>query len=251
MKHISKIAFLFSSFGLIYAGCSSSTSNPPPVTPSQVHYAAGSDYRYTQNRRDTSGGAFGNDGVDPTKADTITSVVLATNQTFQFDTSDVTIIQNTHTSSVTGAQKDTTDIAQENGNYWHYNYGLEGLSSVLAEPVGWVLQAKFGAKPGDTWVAVHNNAVKTKYQVNADVLINALEMNDTTISGIAVKHVQHSVTISAVGQTIAGTIDTYVSPEFGMVRNTVHSSRVAINLPSIISVNQQVSGSETVMVSHP
>ncbi len=259
MKHISKIVFLFSFAGFVYSGCASSTT-PPPTPPNTTHvnYLTNANYTYTQNRRDTAGGTYGMDKTVPTKTDNITSTVFGTNMTYMLDTSDVAFIQNMHTASMTGSLMDSTYIAQENGNYWHFNYGLEGLSSVLSAPVGWVLQAKLGAKQGDTWVAVHNMSVATRYGINADVLINATEqadtsivVNGTTITGV--KHVTHAVIVSApgVGQAVSGTIDTYVSPDFGMIRNVVHSMPLVISIPPYLNINQQLSGSETMMVSHP
>ena len=100
------------------AGCSSNVAPPANVTYPQVNYVKGSAYIYYAQNLSTSGVPVAGSG------DTITSTVIDTAISYQGMTG-VTRIQNKHTNPVS---TDTTYIAQTNGNYWHYNYGLEMLN---------------------------------------------------------------------------------------------------------------------------
>ncbi len=246
-KSLAVLALAMSSF----QGCSSSTSTPNPVTPTSVTYTVNAAYTYKQNRLDTANGAYGQDKMDPTMTDTITSTVVALNQTFQLKTG-VTYIQNKH--SLTGLM-DTTYIAQENGNYWHYNYGLESVNNnpavigFIGAPVqnGWVLQAKLGAVKGDTWLSDSTTVTIGSFG-NADLTLHAVEQADTTImvngASVAAKHVFHTLVLKSF-VTVTGYVDTYVSASTGMTLNVVHSSAA---IPPVY--NKQISGSQTLLLSH-
>jgi hypothetical protein len=243
MKHFSKIAFLFSLFGLVLGGCSSGGDTTTPPTPSSVEYKANSNYKYQEHMRDTS-------DQNMAATDTITATVRATGQSYDGETGNVTIIDNAHSSGM----KDTTYIAQKSGAFWHHNFGLEGFSSFLKGSLGWVLQAKFDAKAGETWVAKEKTSVPLSIaQINVDVSVSATQMADTTMKigseVIAdVKHVVHTVSIFAGStQPIASSnIDTYVSSKYGVIATVRHST--SINHPLY---SGKVPGSEMMMTSHP
>jgi hypothetical protein len=226
---------------LFAAGCSSSTV--PSVTP-QVNYVQGQTYVYyaqvlDKNTGDTTAGS----------GDTITSIVLATGISYQPDTarnvglSGVTEIQNTHTNPPQGSStRDTTYIAQSNGNYWHYNYGLESVNDnpyvlgVIGKPavVGWVLQAEFSATPNGTWIGADTTiAVAGGHVTLTDT---ATEQTDTTLyqsstvqnlSSVFTKHSMHDITVIFGGVPFGNaTADTYVSSQYGPVLDIVHPSQL-------------------------
>jgi hypothetical protein len=239
---------------IIPMGCATTTETPPVNTPTKVTYTNGTTYTYTYNARDTS------DKVDNTVAtDTITSTVIDTNQTY-LGMSNVTILLNTH--STAGTAPDTTFIAQDTASFWHYNYGLESLNNnpkilnIIGSPIqmGWVLQAKFTASPGDAWTAANNNNLKINVpglgQVSATVVISAVTESDTTISvngaSVSAKHVFQTVTLTALGQPLVTTADTYVATSVGVTINIVHTAH--INITGLYT--GPVNGSQTVMVKH-
>ena len=138
----SNFAFLSIILLVFAAGCSSPTvTNPTP----QVNYQSGQVYiYYAQVLNNTTGDTTAGSG------DTIRSVVVATGISYQGMTG-VTEIQNTHTNPPLGSSiTDTTYIAQSNGNYYHYDYGLESINdnpfvlNVIKNPVeaGWILQGR-------------------------------------------------------------------------------------------------------------
>ena len=214
----------------IAAGCSSSTA---PSNSPQVNYTKGQTYVYTAQTLDASTG-------QPTgTTDTITSKVIATGAAPYQGMGAVTEFQNVHTHSASGTAMDTTYISQSNGNYWHYNYGVEALNSNASvinaankgNPIdaGWVLQGKLSANPGDTWVAADTTislALGT-----ATLKDNVTEANDTTIqvnsSPVTTKHSVHNVTLNAGLVTATETIDTYVSTQDGIVIDIDHPTVLA------------------------
>ena len=253
----SNLAF-FSIFALVFAaGCSSTVT--PTVTP-QVNYAKGQAYIYyaqvlDKNTGDTTAGS----------GDTITSVVLATGISYQPDSarnvglSGVTEIQNTHTNPPSGSpSKDTTYIAQSNGNYWHYNYGLESVNDnpfvlgVIGKPavVGWVLQAEFSATPNGTWIAADTTI--TVGGAHVTLVDTATEQTDTTLyqnstvqnlSSVFTKHSMHNIAVSLGGGSIGNaTADTYVSSQYGPVLDIVHQSTLE---------QQAAPGRRTVLIQVP
>jgi hypothetical protein len=218
----SNFAFLSIILLVLAAGCSSPTvTNPTP----QVNYVQGTTYIYYAQDLDANTGL-----PKPGSGDTITSKVLTTDTTYQGMTN-VTVIQNTHGNPGSSAPIDTTYISQSNGNYWHYNYGLEiinGTQAALLEVnsgkqinAGWVLQAQLSASPGTKWAALNTNLTIT---------IGTLSLNDTATEtidtdvtvgneGIFTKHSIHSVELSALGGLVTDTLkaDTYVSATDGPV----------------------------------
>jgi hypothetical protein len=245
MKHISTLAFLFSFLSLAVIGCSS--GGDPIVTPTatdSVAYKTNTNYKYVEHPRDST-------DHNMNVTDTITASVKAAGQSLDDQSGDVTVIENMHTLATTAAV-DTTYIAQKSGDFYHYNFGLEGFSGFLKGSLGWVLQAKLNAAPGTTWVAKAKTSVPLAIApISADVSINATQMADTTIvvgsESVSVKHVMHTITISAIAHTITSYIDTYVSAKYGIVATVRHSG--AIDVQPYYS--GQVPGSEKVMVSHP
>jgi hypothetical protein len=213
------------------AGCSSNVA--PPTTYPQVTYTQGASYiYYSQNLNATTGDTIAGSG------DTITSTVIATGTSYQ-GMSNVTEIQNTHSNPGTGvALMDTTYIAQSNGDYWHYNYGLESLNTnqlVLNYNggkkliAGWVLQAKLSATAGTSWIAADTQIAVGS--ASAKLLDTAKEATDTTIivgsAQITTKHAVHDLNLNAVIATGGGSVDTYVSQDDGPVLNIVHPAVVA------------------------
>ncbi len=235
----SYFAILGSLILTIAGGCSNSPTPPPstPTTP-QVNYVAGSAYvYYAQNLNATTGEPI------PGSGDTITSRVLTTDTVYQ-GKSNVTVIQNTHTNPVS---VDTTYIAQDSGNYWHYNYGLESLNknaAVLAynhqKPIigGWVLQAKLAATDSEKWIAADTTI--TIGSATPLLTDSVTELNDTTFdtlvkpneqtatnSPISAKHSVHIVNFNAGLIQARGPVDTYVSAQYGQVLNIFHPTSVA------------------------
>src|SRR5579883_1523187 len=224
---------------LWFLGCGTPTQTAVNSS-NQVNYNKGTSYTFKQNQLDTAGGTYGQDKPIPSSTDTVTSTVVATNQTV-YGKSNVTVLVNTHSS---GASADTTYISQDdNGNYWHYNYGLEAVNNNQAvlrviQPIqaGWVLQSKLNANAGDTWTAdstVLNimGANNTPLLSNALVKITAVEQADTSIvvqgSSVTAKHAIHTVSINTgLGAPITSTVDTYVSANAGVVVNVVHSAHI-------------------------
>ncbi len=253
---------VFSIFLLVFAaGCSSNVA-PPAVTPTtypHVTYSDSTKYTYHSNARDTSSGNF--DQPIYSSTDTITSTVVATNQTYM-SMSNVTILVNHHSKANT--PNDTTYIAQDSGNFWHYNYGLEAVNNnaniikVIGSPVevGWVLQAKLSAVAGDTWTAVNNQNLSIKIgstPIAATAVIKAVERSDTSISVqgslVTAKHATDTVTLTASifpNNPIVTTVDTYVAASVGVTLNIVHSAQV--NLPQLY--NGPVEGSQSLLVGH-
>ena len=239
---------------LFGSGCSSSTT--PPTTPSQVTYTSGSSYTYLQESLDTTNGTYGYDQPDPATKDTITTTVLVAD-TALYGKTNATVLVNKHSN---GSSNDTSYIAQESGNYWHYNYGFEALNSnqavigVLKNPIeaGWVLQGKFTAAPGTTWQAV-DTSISVPYNglsIPVSITDTATEQGDTTITikgkFMTAKHALHIVTMNALGGTIATMpIDTYITTDEGVILNVVHSFRVQ----ATGIVNAQVRGQSTAMTS--
>ena len=226
------------------AGCSSNVA--PPATSPQVNYVKDSTYLYTQQSLDTADRPVG-------QVDTITSTIVATDTTY-FGMSNVTVIQNRHSS---GAAMDTTYIAQESGDYWHYNYGLESANTnavVLGynnnKPLnaGWVLQAKLGAAEGEKWQAA--NTPVTVGSLTPTLIDTATEASDANVnvegSSINAKHAVHAINLTTIGASVIGTVDTYVSASDGMVQNIVHAARVTLGTSTIWA-----SGTETILIKAP
>jgi hypothetical protein len=206
-----------------------------------VNYVAGSAYvYYAQNLNATTGEPIAGSG------DTITSKVLATDTVYQ-GKSNVTVIQNSHTNPVS---VDTTYIAQDSGNYWHYNYGLESLNknaAVLAynhqKPIvgGWVLQAKLAATDSEKWIAADTTiTIGTATPLLTDSVIESIDTAIGTDSlppltiikpteqliSILTKHSVHIVNFNAGLIQARGPVDTYVSAQYGQVLNIFHPTSV-------------------------
>ncbi len=228
-----RTTFYFSGIFLLAlaAGCSSNVA--PPVTSPQVNYVRGGTYvYYAQNLDANTGNPIAGSG------DTITAKVIATDTSYQ-GMSGVTEIQNTHSNPGSGvAPTDTTYIAQSNGDYWHYNYGLESLNTnqvVLNYNggkkliAGWVLQAKLSAAAGASWIAADTQIAVGS--ASAKLLDTAKEASDTTFllgsAQITAKHAVHDLNLNAVIATGSGSVDTYVSQDDGPVLNIVHPAVVA------------------------
>ncbi len=207
------------------AGCSSSNVPGPPT---QVNYVQGGTYVYYAQDLDKNTGQ-----PTPGSGDTITSVVLQTGISYQ-SMSNVTEIQNTHTNPVS---MDTTYISQSNGNYWHYNYGLELLNenpTVLASNkgnpliAGWVLQAKFSANVSDRWAAVGTPI--TFAGQTGELTDTATEANDTSFavdsSSVSAKHSAHALEITSLFVSASGSADTYVSVLDGPVIDIIHPTTI-------------------------
>jgi hypothetical protein len=244
--HIFGILMLALAVGTVIPGCSTSTT--PVTTPSQVNYTQAATYTYLYNSRSNS------DMVDTTIAtDTIKSTVLVANTSYQ-GMSNVTIIRNVHSN---GSNPDTTYIAQNNGEFWHYNYGLEAINnntSITALiggqiQIGWVLQAKLNSVVGDTWTAANDSTLSID-GLTARVKITSVEQADTsiTVSGNSVfsKHVTHTVTItSALTTPIVSTVDAYVATSVGVTFNVVHSANISASF-----YTGPVKGNQTLMINH-
>ena len=214
------------------AGCASSTA--PPNSP-QVNYQQGHSYVYTQQTLDAA------TGQPSGTVDTITSTVVSSGTASYQGMAGVTEFQNIHTHSSSGTDTDMTYIAQSNGNYWHYNYGVEALNSNptvvntanAGKPInaGWVLQAKLGANPGDTWVAA--DTTLTLALGTATLTDNVTEANDTSImvngAAVSTKHAVHQVKLNAGIVTATEQIDTYVSVQDGIVIDIDHPTVLAGN----------------------
>ncbi len=242
----SNFAFLSIILLVFAAGCSSPTvTNPTP----QVNYQSGQVYIYYAQVLDkTTGDTTAGSG------DTIRSVVVATGISYQGMTG-VTEIQNTHTNPPTGSSTvDTTYIAQTNGNYYHYDYGLESLNNnpyvlaVTGGPIeaGWILQAELSAGPNQTWIAADTTFAVANGAAHVTLTDTATEQADTTIVvgdtvkpneqtatagpiSIFTKHSMHNITVSLVGGTGTlgqGTADTYVSSQYGPVLDIVYPSEL-------------------------
>ncbi|MFI5202484.1 MAG: hypothetical protein ACHQNE_08875 [Candidatus Kapaibacterium sp.] len=216
------------------AGCSSNVA--PSGTSSQVNYVRGGTYvYYAQNLDANTGNPIAGSG------DTITSIVLTTGGSYQ-GMSNVTEIQNTHSNAGAGvAPIDTTYIAQSNGDYWHYNYGLESLNTNQTVlnfnggkrlVAGWILQAKLSATSGTTWIAADTQIAVGS--ASAKLLDTATEASDTIIvvgsSQLTAKHVVHHLNLNAVIATGTGSVDTYVSQDDGPALDIVHPALVASTL---------------------
>lgn len=220
------------------AGCSNSPTGPGSST--QVNYAKGQTYIYYAQVLDKSTG----DTVAGS-GDTVTSVVLATGMTYPAGSvySNVAEIQNTHTRPASGDTVDTTYIDQSNGDYWHYNYGVQtinGNTALLAAinngnpiQVGWVLQSKFSANPGDKWSAM-NDTIHLPNFGSAVITDTATESNDTSItvgtSQVVAKHSVHRVILNAGLVSATETVDTYLSTQDGIVLDVDHPTTVATYL---------------------
>jgi hypothetical protein len=228
-------------------GCSSSTT--PINGPTQVTYTQSSNYKYLYNMRNAA------DAVDTTVAtDTITSTVVATNIPYQ-GMSNVTELINIHTN---GANPDTTYIAQSNGQFWHYNYGLEAINNnssftaVLGGQIqiGWVLQANFNAVAGNKWIA-SDTSVRVNAPVigstSATVVDSATEQADTSIavngSLVFSKHSLHKVVLTALGSPLTTTVDAYVATSEGVTLNIVHTANINASF-----YNGPVKGSQTLLI---
>jgi hypothetical protein len=213
---------IFAILLLVFAnGCSSSSSNNP--TYPQVNYVTGGTEIYYSQTLDKNTGQ-----PTPGSGDTITSVVVETGIAYQGMTG-VTAIQNTHTNPGSGiATVDTSYIAQSNGNYYHYNYGLELLNTnqlVLSanggKPLiaGWVLQAEFSATEGTKWVPV-DTPISFSGQTG-ELSDTVTEANDSSITVGAVqvptKHAIHALEIASLLVTAKDTAYTYVSSSDGPV----------------------------------
>jgi hypothetical protein len=227
-------------FLLVFAaGCSGSVI--PPVTTPEVNYQQGQTYVYYAQVLDkTTGDTTAGSG------DTIKSNVLATGMSYQGMTG-VTEIQNTHTNPPLGSSiKDTTYIAQSNGNYYHYDYGLESLNNnptvlaVTGGPIeaGWILQAELSATPNQTWIAADTTFAVAGGAAHVTLTDTATEQADTTIVvgttpansiSIFAKHSMHNISVSLAGGTGSigsGYADTYVSSQYGPVLDIVHPSEL-------------------------
>ena len=225
------------------AGCS---SNVAPTTYPQVNYTSGMGFIYLQYQLDTS------DVVIPSSVDTIHSKVIIVDTTYQ-GRSNVTVLANTHSN---GNSPDTTYIAQESGNFWHYNYGLESVNTnpaVLAYNngkklnSGWVLQAELSATQGVKWQAANTQvAIGSGSALFIDT---ALESQDSSIlignQQISSKHSVHVIDLSEQPLANAtGFVDTYVSPSDGTTLNIVHASTVVL-----LGKATKVGGSQTILLS--
>jgi hypothetical protein len=214
----------------VASGCS---SNVAQINSPHVNYVAGATYvYYSQNLDANTGNPIAGSG------DTITSKVLTTGISYQ-GMSNVTEIQNAHSNPGNGvAAMDTTYIAQSNGDYWHYNYGLESLNTnqlVLNYNggkkliAGWVLQAKLSATEGTSWIAADTQIAIGS--ASAKLLDTAKEASDSTLvvasAQITAKHAVHDLNLNAGLVTGSGFVDTYVSTDDGPVLNIVHPAVVA------------------------
>jgi hypothetical protein len=249
MKHSN--LHIFGILILALAGGCATPTQPVPPNP-QVSYTQNATYNYLDNVRDTT------DKPVSSTTDTVTSTVIGTNTTY-LGMSNVTIIRNAHTN---GSVPDTTYISQNNGDFWHYNYGLEAInnnSSITSQiggpvEIGWVLQAKFNAVAGDKWVAANDNSlwitVPTLGKVNAAVVDNAVEQSDTLItingSNVFSKHILHTVTLTALGDPLVNTVDAYVASSVGVTLNIVH--RTNVNITGVY--RGPVKGSQSLMIKH-
>ena len=213
-------------------GCSSST--PPTPAPSQVNYTQNAIYKYLDNTRNSS------DMVDTTVAnDTVTSTVIVANTSYK-GMSNVTELINTHSN---GSKQDTTYISQNNGEFWHYNYGLEAINNNASitnliggqVDIGWVLQANFNAVAGDKWVAANDSTLRLTVPVAgsiaATVVDTAVEKSDTSItingSNVFSKHSLHTVTLTPTGfAPVVTTVDAYVASSAGVTLNILHTTNV-------------------------
>src|ERR1017187_1520287 len=164
-------------------GCSTSTTPVPPTL--QVNYTQNAIYKYLDNTRNSS------DMVDTTVAnDTVTSTVIVANTSYK-GMSNVTELINTHSN---GSKQDTTYISQSNGEFWHYNYGLEAINNNASITnltggqiqIGWVLQANFNVIAGDKWVAANDSTLRLTVplvgSIAATLVDTAIEQNDTSIT---------------------------------------------------------------------
>jgi hypothetical protein len=221
----------------VAAGCSSNVA--PPVTYPQVSYVKGGTYvYYAQNLSSTAP----YDTVAGS-GDTITSVVLMTDTSYQ-DMSGVTEIQNKHSNPGTGvAAIDTTYIAQSNGNYWHYNYGLQLINGDQAAlntansgkqiKGGWVLQAKLSDNEGGAWTALDTSITITLG--TAAIKDSATEASDSSIavgsSQDLSKHSVHSISLSAGNGIVKDTliVNTFVSATDGPVLDIFHPTTLISN----------------------
>jgi hypothetical protein len=228
---LSKLHFLGIFLLIVVTGCSTSVT-PPPAP--QVNYVQNQKYiYYAQELNATTGDTVAGSG------DTITSVVLATGISYQ-GMNGVTEIQNTHTHPISSNPMDTTYIAQSNGNFWHYNYGIEILNSSSAVlndvnngnqiKAGWVLQAQLSDGPGTTWAAADTTL---SLAVGSVILTDtATEATDTsiTVAGAAVfaKHSAHNVVLNAGLIKATLKADTYVSSTDGPVLDIDHPTTLEL-----------------------
>lgn len=214
----------------VAAGCS---SNVAPVTYPQVNYVQGQSYLYYAQVLDKN-----TDTAVAGSGDTITSKVIVADTVYR-GMSNVTEIQNTHSHPASGTTTDTTYIAQSNGNYYHYNYGIELLNSNSTvvgvansgKPIesGWVLEAKLSANNGDTWVGVNDtlNLTTLNGPVKASLTDSVKELADTTFTvGSAAKHSIHRVIFIAGLVMVSEQVDSYVSPQDGSVLNIYHPTTI-------------------------
>jgi hypothetical protein len=221
---------LFATALIALAGCSYDGTSTMPE-PTKVTYTKGTTYTYYETRIDSSDAPIQGTG------DTITSKVVVAD-TSLLGKSHVTILANTHSN---GSANDTTYIAQDSGNFWHYNYGLESyntnpqiLSFNGGKPLvcGWVLQGKLTAQQGNAWEAIHTSIALPLGSI--DLKDDAQEAADEklTVNGATVttKHSLHQVTASNVLLgSVSGPVDTYVAADFGVVRNVVHLATGTVN----------------------
>lgn len=242
--------FLVLPFLAIAAGCSSPTV--PQPTPPSVNYTVGQQYKYYAVQLDAN-----TDTVVAGSGDTITTQILSTTMTYQGMTN-VTAIQRTHSNPIKGSPTvDTSYIAQSNGNYWHYNYGLESINenSFVINTVGrinagWVLQAKLAAGPPDSWIAI--DTTLSAGGVTATLKDSAAESVDTTVfqgagsivpstlQNTTAKHSEHAIAVlPSLG---SGSSDTYVSAEHGPVLDIIHHSKLE---------NQNAPGLKTILIAAP
>lgn len=237
-----------------FAGCSS-TTEPTNNTPSTVSFTQNAKFTYTEQRRDTTGGTYGNDGIDPTSTDTVHSTVVDTNMSI-YGKTHVVAIYNHRTRN----ENDTAYIWQDgSGNVYRYNYGADILNNIGAVTlalghrleVGWVLQAKMSASTGTGWIAARDTENITLLGQSAIVTIrdSATRVADTTItvagSTTTCVHTVHSVAVTLSSLPVATVrLDNYESAT-GEVRNTVHTFAVSIPTQPVV----QVSGQERVMIA--
>ena len=226
MKHFRHFSILAAFAMLAAVGCSSTDQPLPAPTYPHVTYAKGTTYTYYQDQLDANGNVVAGSG------DTIHSTVVDT--AFTYQGRKATVLVNTHSN---GSANDTTFIAQDSGNFWHYNYGLESLNTNQAvltynggKPVvaGWVEQSQLGAASGVSWIAANTTVIIASS--SASLVDTATEASDETITvngaAVTTKHSVHHVKVTALLGSASGTIDTYVSPDYGIVKNIVHPSSV-------------------------
>jgi hypothetical protein len=238
---------LFATALIALAGCSYDGTSTMPA-PTKVTYTKGTTYTYYEEKIDS------NDAPVQGSGDTVTSRVVIADTTYLGKTH-VTILVNSHSN---GTADDSTFIAQDSGNFWHYNYGLESANtnqSILSfnngKPIvtGWVLQGKMEAASGTKWAA-NTKSVVNIGSLGAAFADTAVEQSDANINvngtNVVTKHAVHNVQVSSsfpVAASVKGIADTYISANYGVVKNIVHSAKVSLGTGEL-----QAQGTQTFLL---